>query len=80
MKIAGEILGNLDADCGVGEIKLDLSGREEDYNYNISCGVGDIDLNDKHYSFAEDDIIRNENAIGTFNLNCSVGSLEVNIR
>ncbi len=78
--LAGEILGDLDADCGVGQIVLDLEGKEEDYNYNISCGIGEIKLNDKRFEFSADEIIRNDNTIGTFNLNCSVGSLTVNIR
>lgn len=80
MQIKGEILGDLYADCGVGEIKLDLNGREEDYNYNISCGLGDMELNDKSYSFSADETIRNDNAIGTFDLNCGVGSLDISIQ
>ncbi len=78
--ISGEIKGDLLADCGMGQIQLDLNGNEEDYNYNVSCGVGKIKLNDHHYSFSTDDRIRNEDAVGTFDLNCSVGSLEVSIQ
>lgn len=80
MRITGEVLGDLYADCGMGEIQLDLNGDEEDYNYDVSCGVGDIKLNGHHYSFSADDTIRNEDAIGTYKLNCSVGSLKVTIK
>ncbi len=80
MRITGEILGDLYADCGMGEIQLDLNGNEDDYNYDVSCGIGDISLNDHHYSFSADDRIRNKDAIGTYKLNCSVGSLQVTIK
>ncbi len=78
--IAGEIYGDLNADCGMGEILLDLAGDEEDYNYYISVGLGDISLNDKQYNFNVDKTIKHDNTIGTFDLNCGLGSLSIDIR
>lgn len=78
--IAGEISGDLLADCGMGEILLDLIGEENDYNYYINVGMGNVILNDDDYSFITSKKIRHENAIGTFDLNCGVGSMVIDIR
>ena len=33
----------LNADCGAGEIDMVVTGKEKDYNYDLSCGMGEID-------------------------------------
>lgn len=38
----GTILGEGDISCGIGEISLLLSGREEDYSYDVECGIGAV--------------------------------------
>ena len=36
----------LNADCGTGEINLLAAGKEQDYNYELTCGMGNIDFGD----------------------------------
>lgn len=78
--VAGEINGNLIANCGMGEIALDLVGNEEDYDYYINVGMGNVSLNDDDYSFIASRTIQNDNAIGTFDLKCGMGSVDITIR
>ena len=40
----------LNADCGAGEIDMVVTGKEKDYNYDLSCGMGEINLEDSEYS------------------------------
>ena len=40
----------LNADCGAGEIDMVVTGKEKDYNYELSCGMGEIDLENSEYS------------------------------
>lgn len=37
-------------DCGVGELNVTLEGSEEDYSYQIDCGVGEVEIADRSYS------------------------------
>lgn len=79
-RITGEIQRNLTADCGMGSIEMDLSGEEDNYDYYISCGVGNVKLNSHNYNFIADDKIQNQNAVGTFKLTCGMGSIDVKIK
>lgn len=42
--IGAKILGNSEINAGVGELNLDLIGREDDYNINVEKGIGSIKL------------------------------------
>ena len=80
MRVQGLVLGDLSADCGMGEIQMDLIGDEDAYNYYINCGLGNVGINNDNFSFIASRTIRNENAIGSFDLNCGMGSIDVEIR
>lgn len=43
-------------------------------------GMGNDSLNDKYYGFIASRTIENDNAIGTFELKCGLGSLELGIK
>lgn len=43
--IQGDVQGDIEATGGLGELKLELEGKEKDYNYIISRGGGDITIN-----------------------------------
>lgn len=66
------------ADCGTGEIDMDVTGSEQDYNYQLSCGMGEIDLGEASYSGlnVEQDI-SNEGAAKNMVLSCGMGEITV---
>lgn len=37
-------------DCGIGSIDMLAAGREQDYNYEIECNVGEVEIGDNSYS------------------------------
>ena len=39
-----------DGECGLGELDLTLTGTQEDYNYDLECGVGNLDVGSDSYS------------------------------
>jgi len=80
IRIKGSILGDSYVTCGVGDVSLDLDGNEEDYNYSIDCGIGHVIINDRSYSGTIDKTVRNNNAIGSFELDCGVGRIELIIK
>ncbi len=78
--IEGAITGNNDITCGVGNVEMDLDGEEDDYSYDIESGVGNINIDNDHYHSISDKRINNEGAIGSFNLDCSVGNITVDFQ
>lgn len=68
----------LEADCGVGNIEMNISGRETDYNYEISCAAGEVEIGGSSYSgIGHSKEITNPNAKGDMELNCGVGNITV---
>ena len=72
---------DLDVSVGAGEftnVDLDILGKEADYNYEISCAAGNVDIGDSSYSgIGHDKNITNPNAKGDMELNCGVGNITV---
>lgn len=69
---------DLEADCGIGNIDLDINGKESDYDYEISCSAGAIDIGDSSYSgIGYEKKISNPGASGKMNLDCGVGNITV---
>lgn len=76
-KLTGNVEEKAEADCGVGNLTLTLFGTEEDYNYEIDCGVGEVHINGDSYSgLSERKDIDNE-ADKDIRLDCGVGQLKV---
>ena len=69
---------NLNADCGAGEIDIVVTGKEKDYNYDLTCGMGEIDLEDSEYSgLGIEKTISNEGAKKEMVLECGMGEIDV---
>lgn len=47
---SGDIRSSADIHVGVGSIVFTASGREEEYNYDIECGVGEVICGDNTFS------------------------------
>lgn len=68
----------LNADCGAGEIDMVVTGKEKDYNYDLSCGMGEINLEDSEYSgIGIEKNISNEGAKKDMVLECGMGEIDV---
>lgn len=69
---------DMNVECGVGKCKIGVAGKEEEYHYDISCGVGKIQINDRRIQkMGGRETHRNESAIGTMRLDCAVGQIEI---
>lgn len=76
----GKLVGDIDADCGMGSMELQLKGDADAYNYKLSCGMGDLNVNGTSYSsIAGDHRVTNAGAVGTIDLDCGMGSIELDI-
>ena len=46
VEIEGEIKGDGIIDCGMGQVTMNLVGNGKDFNYELDCGMGSLDVED----------------------------------
>lgn len=74
---SGDVERELGMDCMTGEIIFTITGKEEDYNYDIECGVGEVICGEYSFSgLAREQTIDNR-ADKEIHIDCGIGSIEV---
>lgn len=72
-----QLNGNAKISGGVGDVEIGLVGQKNDFNYELSCGVGELDVfGDSYHSLGKDKEIDND-APYTLSLECGMGRIEV---
>lgn len=67
-----------DGECGLGELDLTMTGVQEDYNCDLECGVGNMDVGSDSYSgLGREEHISNPDADRKLNLECGMGNVSV---
>lgn len=62
---------------GVGEVCLTLAGREDDFNYRVEYGVGDVAIGGEKHSGLGGDYEVDNGASKDLKVECGVGSVEL---
>lgn len=76
----GEILRELDAECDLGNMEIIVKGDVKDYNYEIDCSVGNIELDGRSFTgLAAEQSIYN-GAPGSFDISCNMGNVTVSFQ
>lgn len=76
-ELTGFVEKEAKADCGVGNITLVVFGEEKDYNYEIDCGVGEVNINGSSYSSLSNKRHIDNGADKDIYLDCSVGQIQL---
>lgn len=76
-QFTGSITGDLDADCGMGNMDIKLSGEEEEHNYMIDCGMGDVSVGGSSYGGIVSDRVIDNDAASEFDLDCGMGNITI---
>lgn len=63
--------------CGVGDLDVEVTGREKDYNYEMSCGLGEIEIGDQSYSGAFKNRKVDNGAKRSVKADCGIGDLSI---
>lgn len=67
-----------DGECGLGELNLTVTGEQEDYNYDLECGIGNLDVGSDSYSgLGREKSISNTGADRKLDLECGMGNMSV---
>lgn len=74
----GTLLHNMEVECGVGHVDVQLTGKESDYNYSVSCALGKIKINDNSISaLVSEKEVQHTNAVGNISLECGLGKINL---
>lgn len=73
----GTISNHLEADCDIGMMEIELSDKEEDYNYAVECSMGQIDIGDTWYAGVVSKHIDHMGAEKSLDLECGIGSIKI---
>lgn len=69
--------GDADISGGVGDVEIGIAGEKEDFNYELSCGMGELNVfGDSYTSLGKDKEINN-GALHTISMECGVGKVKV---
>ena len=68
----------LDAGTGAGQLYLELVGTEEDYDYAVECGIGEINIGSVSYGgLGREQRIMNPGAERFMDIECGIGSIQM---
>ncbi len=73
----GSLSGDLDADCGMGNMDIRLDNEEEDYDYKIDVGMGDITIGNNSYGGMAQSKEIDHDADAKMDLDCGMGSIKI---
>lgn len=80
VRLAGDVTERLTGDCSMGELKATLTGEQTDFNYDLSCGMGELKVGDDSYNgMAQEKQIDNQ-AAKNMQLDCAMGSVVVEFK
>ena len=77
LQFAGSVTDELDADCGMGDMYIELPGESSDYNYTVDCGMGDIDVGDSSFGGVASSKKVDNDADIELDFDCGMGKIEV---
>lgn len=68
----------IEAECGIGTMELEATGKKTDYNYRLSCGAGTLSLEGEEFSgLGASKIVDNDGGARKMRLECGMGTLDV---
>lgn len=73
----GTITRECDVECGMGNAEIRLDGKEEDYNYEIECSAGNVNIGGTNYSGLAYGKHINNRAAATIEIECSMGNVTI---
>lgn len=73
----GEIGNDLDAECHMGNLEVYVKGGLEDYNYEVECSAGTINIDGSEFSALAVEKSIDHGAQGTFDISCSMGEVTI---
>ena len=78
MSLKGLDAEEIDAECGLGTLKLEVKGSETDYRYRISCGAGSVKVRGSDFSgLGAERETGSPDASRSMQVECGLGTVDV---
>ena len=77
VRLTGDVTESLTGECSMGELKLTLAGAQTDFNYDLSCGMGEMKVGENSYNGMANEKQINNRAVKDMQLECAMGSVKV---
>lgn len=69
---------NLNLEVGVGKANVQVNGAENDFNYRIECGIGEVVVGNKSYGgLGAEQNIKNQNSSYVIDIECGIGKVDM---
>ncbi|MDD3413241.1 MAG: DUF4097 family beta strand repeat-containing protein [Lachnospiraceae bacterium] len=78
--IDGKLLGNTEIDVSMGSVEMDLDNKEEDFNYQVDCSAGSVEIGDMSTSGMATERDFDNGSDSVFIVNCSMGSAAIDFQ
>lgn len=76
----GEISEEADIECSMGNVELQVKGKEEDFNYEVECAMGNIEIGANSYSGLAKEKSIDNGASKKMSLECAMGNVKVTFK
>lgn len=73
----GEIQKEAKIECGVGSVSYTAKGSQEDYDYEVSCGIGSVTVGDDSYSGLGGERKIQNGGSKKMEIECGIGMVDV---
>lgn len=80
MDFSGGIYGSADISCSMGNVSMELEGSQADFNYQLNCVAGNMEIDGNSYSGAAVDHTVDNGAAKFMEIDCSMGNVEVTFK
>lgn len=75
--LEGEVYDEADISCNIGEVLYTVPGEPETYDYEVTCGIGEVVIGSEAYSGLNDKL-EIDNGSGTgIRVDCGLGRIEI---
>lgn len=76
----GELSGNLDLECDMGNMFININGHEKDFNYEIECGAGIISIGGASYAGLASERHINNGSSKDIEVECNMGNIGIEFK
>lgn len=77
MDFSGGIYSSAQITCSMGNVSMQLEGEKEDFNYQLNCVAGNMEIDGDSYAGAAVDQYIDNGAAKYMEIECSMGNVEV---
>lgn len=75
--LEGEVYREADISCAIGEVLYTAPGEPETYDYEVSCGIGEVVIGPEAYSGLSDKVSVDNSSGVEISADCGLGRIEI---